>query len=135
MNSFEDINPYAEPGAGQMSQAEKDLRLWATILHLSQLAGYLTVLTALAGWIAPIVIWQIKKSEIPGIEPHGKMVANWIISSFIYLVVSGVLSAFIIGIPLLIALLVMIVVFPVIGGIKANDGQVWKYPLTIEFIK
>jgi len=27
------------------------------------------------------------------------------------------------------------VVFPIIGGIKANNGQLWKYPLSIPFLK
>jgi uncharacterized protein len=27
------------------------------------------------------------------------------------------------------------IIFPVIGGIKANDGIVWKYPLSIPFLK
>jgi uncharacterized Tic20 family protein len=41
----------------------------------------------------------------------------------------------IIGIPLLIALMVLMVVFPIIGAVKANDGKVWKYPLSIPFLK
>ncbi len=30
---------------------------------------------------------------------------------------------------------VLAVVFPIIAGIKANNGEVWKYPLSINFIK
>jgi uncharacterized Tic20 family protein len=39
-----------------------------------------------------------------------------------------------IGIPLLWALLVVGIIFPIIGGIKANDGVLWKYPLSISFL-
>jgi uncharacterized Tic20 family protein len=28
------------------------------------------------------LIWQLKKDEIPALDAHGKMVANWMISSF-----------------------------------------------------
>jgi uncharacterized Tic20 family protein len=34
-----------------------------------------------------------------------------------------------------LAVIVCGVVFPIIAGVKASNGEVWKYPLTIEFIK
>jgi len=27
------------------------------------------------------------------------------------------------------------IVFPIIGGMKANNGELWEYPLTIKFLK
>jgi uncharacterized protein len=38
-----------------------------------------------------------------------------------------------IGLPMLLTLIVVAIVFPIIGAIKANDGEVWKYPLSIPF--
>ncbi|HIJ66115.1 MAG TPA: DUF4870 domain-containing protein [Candidatus Hydrogenedentes bacterium] len=107
-------------------------RQWAMILHLSLLAGYVI---PLAGLVAPIIIWQLKKEEFPEIDAHGKVVVNWIISSIIYAVVFGILTIVLIGIPLLLLLAVLSVMWPIIGGIKANDGQLWKYPLSIPFLK
>ncbi len=106
-------------------------RQWATFLHLSLLAG---LLVPLAGLIVPIVIWQLKKEELPGLDVHGKVVTNWIISAIIYGIVSCLLIIVLIGIPLLLALLVVAIVFPIIGAIKANEGVVWKYPLSITFL-
>jgi uncharacterized protein len=40
-----------------------------------------------------------------------------------------------IGIPLLLMLAALCVIFPIIGGIKANNGELWKYPLSITIIK
>ena len=111
---------------------EKETRNWAMFLHLSLLSGFLI---PFAGLIAPIVIWQLKKEEMPEIDAHGKMVANFILSMLIYGVVSALLTFVVIGIFLLIALSVIGVVFPIIGGIKANSGVLWKYPLTLELIK
>jgi uncharacterized Tic20 family protein len=34
-----------------------------------------------------------------------------------------------------VALVIIGIVFPIIGGIKANNGEVWKYPLSIPFFK
>jgi uncharacterized Tic20 family protein len=63
------------------------------------------------------------------------MVVNWLISSLIYFVVSLVLTIVLIGILGLVALGIMSIVFPIIGGIKANNGELWEYPLTIKFLK
>jgi uncharacterized protein len=111
---------------------EREARLWGLLLHLSLFAGYLI---PLAGLVAPILIWQLKKNELPRIDQHGKNVTNWIISHLIYFVGCLVLIVAIIGIPLLVALGVVSIVFPIVGAIKANNGEVWKYPLSIPFFK
>jgi len=111
---------------------DRQVRQWALMLHLSLLAGFLI---PLAGLVAPIIIWQLKKEEMPGLDPHGKVVANWIVSSIIYFAVSVLLIFVLIGIPLVLLLCFVGVIFPIIGGIKASDGQVWKYPLSITFFR
>ncbi len=77
----------------------------------------------------------MKKDEIPEIDVHGKIVVNWLISAIIYLAVGVLLTFVLIGIPLLFILAGLCIVFPVIGGIKANNGEVWNYPLTIQILK
>jgi uncharacterized Tic20 family protein len=111
---------------------EQQTRQWAFFLHLSQLAGYVV---PLAGLVAPIVIWQLKKDQLPGIDAHGKNVLNWILSEILYLMGSVLLVFVVIGIPLLIALGICGIVFAILGAIKANNGEVWKYPLSITFLK
>ena len=104
----------------------------AMFLHLSLLAG---LIVPFAGFVLPILIWQLKKEEMPELDPHGKVVVNWIISSLIYAAVMFVLVFVLIGIPLLIALAVLGIIFTIVGGIKDNDGIVWKYPLSIAFLR
>jgi uncharacterized Tic20 family protein len=123
-------SPYAEPQPNQVID-DRDARMWAMILHLSQLANFVA---PMAGIIAPIVIWQIKKDEYPEIDQHGRIVVNWMLSGLIYGVVSFLLFFLIIGIPMMAILGVLAVVFPIIGGIKANQGEIWKYPLSISFL-
>ncbi len=105
-------------------------RLWAMLMHFSLLLNY-----AIIGAVLAIVIWQVKKKELPGLDAHGKNITNWIISSILYVAICSVLTVVLIGIPMLIALVVLNIVFPIMGGVKANNGQVWKYPLAITFIK
>jgi len=105
---------------------------WAMFLHLSLLAGYVI---PIAGLAAPIIIWQIKKADIPNLDTHGKIVVNWIISELIYGAVFALLAFVVVGVPLLFALAISGLVFPIIGGIKANKGEAWNYPMTIKLIK
>jgi len=107
------------------------LRRWAIILHLSQLANFLI---PLSGFILPIVIWQMKEDQINGLDAHGKVVANWLISSFLYSIAFFILSFALIGISLLFILGLLAICFPIYGAIKASDGELWSYPLSIRFI-
>jgi hypothetical protein len=119
------------PGESTMDPKENQ---WAMALHLSQLLHFVVVVP-FAGFIAPILIWQLKKGEFPSLDAHGKIVVNWLISALIYGIVSALLLVIFIGIPLLVVLGILGVAFPIIGGIKASSGEVWKYPLSITFLK
>jgi uncharacterized Tic20 family protein len=114
----------------QTIQNQQQVGQWALFLHLSQLAG---LIVPVAGWIVPILIWQIKKQEMPALDPHGKVVVNWILSALIYATVSIILIFFVIGIPILIVLMMLGIIFPIIGAIKAANGEIWQYPLSIRF--
>lgn len=124
-------NPEPIEQSGPDTGDSKELRLWATLLHLSLLAGFVV---PVAGLVVPIVIYILKKDELPGLEPHFNVVINWIISLVIYGIISAILILIVIGVLLLWVLAVLALVFPIIGAIKANDGEVWSYPLTIRFI-
>lgn len=106
-----------------------EVNQWAMFVHLSLLGGFVV---PFAGFVLPFVLWQIKKDQWPEIDAHGKVVVNWLISKIIY---AAVLVLSIIGIPLLIVLGVLAIIFPIIGGMKADKGEVWRYPLSITFLK
>jgi len=50
-------------------------------------------------------------------------------------IVFGFLCFVIIGIPLFMALVAVGIVFPIVGAVKANNGEVWPYPCSIAFFK
>ncbi len=115
--------PMAWQNQGAITQ---DIRQLAMIMHLLQFIG-------IPGLIAAIILWQQKK-ENAFIDEHGKMIVNWFISHLIYSIICVILCFVLIGIPLLLALVICIIVFPIIGAVKANNGENWKYPMTIKFI-
>ena len=118
-----------EPG---MTADDKETNTWAMILHLSMLSG---LIVPLAGLIVPIVIYVLKKDSLPGLKPHGYVVFNWMISAIIYAIISGILMIVGIGFLLLAVLGLLSLLFPIIGGVKASEGEVWPYPLSIRIFK
>lgn len=118
----------AEPPPALNQDAQT--RQWAMILHLSQLAG---IIVPLAGLVVPIVIWQVKKKDLPGLDVHGCHAANWIITELILAIIFTVLILVFVGVPLLIALGLTGIIFPIIAAIKGSNGEVWRYPLSITF--
>lgn len=104
---------------------------FTVLMHISQFAGYIF---PFAGYALPIVMWVLFKDKSEVINEHGKKIINWMISSIIYGVFFGILCFLLIGFPLLWALGICLIVFPILGAVKANEGIVWKYPGTINFL-
>ena len=133
---YED-SPYSHPGRSShydthYAHADSQENMWAMALHLSVFASYLI---PILGIVVPIVIWQVKKDVYPSIDAHGRVVVNGIISFFIFLALCiPLIFLFLVGIPMMIVIGILAIVFPVIGGIKATNGEVWRYPLTINFL-
>ena len=115
------MRSFSSPSAGRPRRA---------LLGAALLAGSLV---PLAGYVAPIVIWRMKKAEVPGLDAHGRAAANWMVSQVLYLVLAGLFCLVLIGIPMLAALGVVGVVFPIVAALRAGDGIVWRYPLSLPF--
>lgn len=117
------------PSPRERRKKARELAMW---LHLSLFAGHVV---PFGGIVVPIVLWQTQKEKYPELDVHGKNAVNWIITFVLGMCLFVPLSFVIVGIPFLIALLVLNVVFPIIAAIKANEGTVWNYPLSIRFVK
>ena len=68
-------------------------------------------------------------------KKHAKAALNWQFSALIYTIISFVLIIVLIGIVLLVVIGVLNLVFSIIAAVKAGNGEVWKYPLSIKFFK
>ncbi len=109
-----------------------DSNTWGVFIHLSQ---FLTYLIPLAGIIVPIILWQIKKKDSAIIDRHGKIVINWLLTEIILLIIAAPLCFILIGFPLLFLISAAAIIFPIIGAIKAGNGEIWPYPCSIRFFK
>ncbi|MFW6154213.1 MAG: DUF4870 domain-containing protein [Planctomycetota bacterium] len=120
----------APPSAG----LDKETRYWATGCHLAGFALYLSPIPVL-GVVAPLVIWLIKRENSPFIDAHGKAVVNFQLSLLIYLFVSAILVFVIVGFLLILALIVMQIILTINGAVRAQNGEPYRYPVAIRFIR
>ena len=114
------------------NQPSKDERTWAMLCHFSAFAG---LIFPFGNFLAPLIIWLIKKEELPFVEDQGKEVLNFQISMTIYLLISGMLCIILIGIPIIIGLVIYCFIITIIAAISANDGKSYRYPINLRLIK
>ena len=110
-----------------------NVRTWSAFCHASALLG---VFLHFPGHVlAPLIVWLLKRDESPEIDAHGKEALNFQISMLIYNIVAGVFCLVLIGFLILPVLWVLNAVFVIIAAIKAGDGELYRYPLTIRFLQ
>lgn len=131
--------PPPTPATPAPGSPESQARTWNMLCHLSALAGFIIPFGNILG---PLLVWQIKKNEIPSVNLHGKTALNFQITVVIALlagvVAAVVLSFFCVGfllIPVVMLIGLAGLIFAIIAGIKANNGEDYKYPWSLELVK
>ena len=97
----------------------------------------LSILTHILGWLTgflgPLVILLVSKDNY--VKKHTKNALNWQISYAIYMIASLLLMIILIGFLTFFALILLNIIFSIIAAVKASQDKLWKYPLTISFLK
>jgi len=131
--------PPPTPAVPAPGSPESQARTWNMLCHLSALAGFIIPFGNILG---PLLVWQIKKNEIPSTNVHGKAALNFQITVVIALLagmaVAILLSFFCVGfllIPVVMLIGLAGLIFAIIAGIKANNGEDYKYPFSLELVK
>ena len=144
-----DSPPSPEEGSGHEpttplgATPSREERQWAMFAHLSALAGGLVSswVGGLGVFIGPLVIWLMKREEMPFVDDQGKEALNFNITFgalALILVLLGLLTlgiGFIITLPLLAIAGIAWLVLTIIAAIRANEGQTYRYPISIRLIK
>jgi len=131
-----DDSPTPSPPPLPANENDTSARQWAVILHLSALAGL--VIVGFGHVLGPLVIWLLKKNELPSLDEVGKNVLNFQISWSIWFLVSGVVAAIgsclIVPLALPVGTFIAWLAFLINGAIKASNGVNVSFPLTIRFL-
>ncbi|HCU90174.1 MAG TPA: DUF4870 domain-containing protein [Gammaproteobacteria bacterium] len=105
---------------------------WAMGCHLASFAGFLIPFGNILG---PLVVWLVKKEKCHRVADQGKEVLNFQITVTFMALVASLLTIIFLGVLLLVALVIYWVVFTIIGTIRANGGEFYRYPFTLRLIK
>jgi len=131
---MEDSQPPCPPSLPPKTN-DASARQWIIILHLSALAGL--VIVGFGHILGPLIIWLLKKNEVPGLDEAGKSVLNYQISWSIWFFISGVVAAvgscLVVPLALPVGTFIAWLTFLINGAIKASNGVNYNFPLTIRF--
>ncbi len=119
--------------AEELTQQQKDERMWGMLCHLSALAAVFGI--PMLNILGPLVVWLLKKNTSPFVDEQGKSALNFQITATIAGLVCIPLVFLGIGIFLLIAIGIADLIFVIIASIKVNQGETYKYPVTLTLIK
>lgn len=124
-----------------------EVRGWGIGSHLAGL-GLGLVSAATLAFLGPLVIWLVKRDDHRFIDHHAKESLNFqltvllvLVSSILLtipVVVIGVLTLGLALIPiglLAVAAVIAWFVLPIIAAVKASNGEGYRYPLTIRFVR
>lgn len=90
------------------------------------------ILTFVSTFLAPLIIYLVKKDESKFVAEHAAESLNFQLTMTL-ICIGLVLS--IIGILLLWAVGIFSLIVVIIATIRASEGKLYRYPLTIRFIK
>ncbi|WP_255447328.1 DUF4870 domain-containing protein [Schumannella soli] len=118
---------YAQPGyPTQPQMSPTDEKTWAILLHLSPI---------LISFIGPLIGYLVLKDRGPFISHHAKQALNFNITVAIGYLASALLMFVIIGFVTYPIVAILAIVFAIIAAVKTNQGEYYRYPLAIQFIK
>lgn len=106
---------------------------WAIAVHLLAFIQFIGI--PFGNILGPLVLWLIKKGEMPLVDEQGKAAINFQISMTIYAVISFVLVFVLIGLALLPLVLIVDIVCTIIAAVKVNNQEPYSYPFSIRFLK
>lgn len=129
---MENTTTPAAPAPAPSSEVSKDAKTFGMLCHLAALAGFIIPLGSVLG---PLIIWLIKKNEMPFVDDQGKESLNFQITVTIALLVCVPLMFIGIGLLLLPIIGIAALVFVIIAAMKANEGIAYRYPWALRLIK
>lgn len=126
----EQVNPVQPSKA---VETNKDAKTFGMLCHLLGLAGLTGI--PFSNVLGPFVMWLLKKNDYAFVDDQGKEAMNFQITILIGVLICIPLFFIFVGALLLPALIVFDVIMVTVASVKANDGEKYRYPFCIRFIK
>ncbi|MCP3926400.1 MAG: DUF4870 domain-containing protein [Desulfobacterales bacterium] len=126
-------------------KSKKDIqeeKTFGILCHLSTFAGFMIPFGSILG---PLIVWLVKKNEYELVDSCGKESLNFQISLTIYTLIllffffivflsqTEIIVVFLV--PVMIIVFLVDIICVIKASVLANNGEVYRYPLTIRFFK
>jgi uncharacterized Tic20 family protein len=85
------------------------------------------------GFLIPLIIWMVKKDQSRFVDDQGKEALNFHLTVLIAHLIGAVTICFTFGL-INVAVMVVALIFSIMGGMEANKGVRYRYPMCIRFI-
>lgn len=125
-------NPYEAAQAQPMDPANE--KLWSMLIHLGgAIISFLSY--ASLAFLPALIGYLILRNRGPFVQENTRNALNFQLTMLIGVIVGWITAVFLIGFFILLAVWVVNIVFSIIAAVRANRGFVYKYPMTIQFVK
>jgi uncharacterized Tic20 family protein len=131
-NPFTSPESSPSPDGAEPSPRDKNDNTLGILCHLLALAGFAVPFGSILG---PLILWLVKRADSPYLDAAGKEALNFNISWAIYAAVAALTFFVLIGFVLFPLVCIAWLVLVIIASIKASEGKIYRYPLTIRLIK
>ena len=114
---------YGYAGPAPQGYASTEDKTWALVAHFGGIV---------VGFIAPLIVLLARGSQSPTVRAHAVEALNFQITWGIATIIAGILAVCTAGILFFLPTItwIVVIVFSILGGIKANEGEVYHYPMS-----
>jgi uncharacterized Tic20 family protein len=115
--------PYTQPSP-PLSPADE--KTWSVLVHLGGI---------FFSWLAPLIGYVLLKDRGPFVRYHVVAALNFQLTLLIAYVVGVATAFFFVGFFIILAASVLAIVFGILAAIATNNGQYYRYPFAIDFVR
>jgi len=102
-------------------------KIWALLSHLSLFISL--------PFLLPLVVYLAMRGDSRYAADNAREALNFHLSLLLYVLCCVPLTFILIGVPLMVLIGLASLVLSIIAAIRAADGDCYRYPLTIRFLR
>jgi uncharacterized Tic20 family protein len=110
------------------AQLTSDEKTWGWLVHLCNFLGII-------GLILTVVTLNNHKAKSEYLKSHATEALNWQLTVLIAAVVGAITAFVFVGFLIIGAVAICNIIFSISGIMKANNGELYKYPFSFKFVK
>jgi uncharacterized Tic20 family protein len=123
--------------AAGLEVRSREERIWALVAHAGNLVAWLGAGGGVANFLVPLAVWHARPAKSSWVRACATealnfqltMLACWVIAYLLVFLTFGVLAFVFVGLGVVNAF------FSIVGGIRAWEGEFYRYPVSFRFLR